>query len=94
MKPNEEVKNVMVGQYKPKQNQRCPISGKIYGPGHPKKMGYIVQIDWAGGISKSFKVAGRDEVEEIKDMFVDKRVEDDGIEEIDLGDEDKEEDNE
>lgn len=50
---------VTIGQYSPKQNVRCKYTGRAFGPGMPRKSGYLVQVQDNGKVIRRIPAANQ-----------------------------------
>ena len=58
------IEDIFVGSIHPKVNMRSSVSGKIFGPTAPQRMGYQVIVT-RNGKRNVFPVASREEVDQV-----------------------------
>lgn len=60
--------SVHVGEFSPKFNILCKVTGKPFGPNKPQKRGYMVQYT-EEGLMRSIPVAHREDAYELKEKI-------------------------
>lgn len=72
-----------IGRYKPKHNVRCQITGRAFGPSHPrKKVGHQLTADFGNGKKMSYTLWSQKEALELRETIDKEHNENEGLEEV------------